>query len=624
MRPARQYSSAQFMSTAKNSGMAFSGDEDKILFTSDASGILNAYEVRISNHSQRQLTHSLTENIQSVSYFPNDARILISKDQGDRENSVLCVLEPDGKEIVLTPAEEVQAFFYRWSLDQRSFYVSTNERDQRRFDLYKVDACTFSRTVIYRATENYYFSGMSANEKYVLFLKSKSRTDADIFLYDIRTAEMKCLTTHEGEVVNCGPVFDRNANAIYYITNKDSDFRYVQRLDLASGETQRVERAEGDVAWTLFSPDYRRRITFWDDSTSTLRAMKIHDVETGSVFTVPGFAQQSITAAQISKSGRRLAFYAHGDRSPANLYVYDFETELITQLTEGLNPEINREDLVESEVVSFHSFDGLEIPCLLWRPHGTSNVDKAPALVWVHGGPGGRMVKGYKGRIQYLINHGYVVLGLNYRGSSGFGKEFFDADHRKHGREPLWDCVAAKEYLTRLDYVDASRIGIIGGSFGGYMVLAALAFHPEEFAAGVNICGLSNLVSLAQALPKYWDAKAFYEKFGDPEKEKDLLRDISPFFHAEKIRKPLLMLQGARDPRCPREQSDEMVAAIRRSGGKVDYLVYEDEAHGFRKRKNAIPAYEAILKFFDTYLKPRAEQKPHVWESEPAAAGAGS
>ncbi|HEX7330626.1 MAG TPA: S9 family peptidase [Pyrinomonadaceae bacterium] len=609
------------MSTAKMFGMAFSPNEEKILFTSDASGILNAFEVVIRDRSQRQLTHSLTENIQGVSYFPNDDRILISKDCGDLENSVLCVMEPDGREHVLTPAEEVQAFFHRWSFDRRSFYVSTNERDQRLFDLYQIDIDNFERRLIYRATDRFYFCGLSRNEKCVLFLKSKGKTDADVFVYDIGSGEMKCLTSHEGDVLNCAPVFDRDGKAIYYITNQNSDFRYVQRLDLRSGETQCVEQAKGDVAWTVFSPDYRRRLTFSDDGSSTLRVMNIHDMETGAVVTLPDFIRLSITSGLISRSGRYLAFYAHGDRSPANLYVYDFETELVTQLTESLNPEIDREDLVESEVVSFHSFDGLEIPCLLWRPQGASKAEKAPALVWVHGGPGGRMVKGYKGRIQYLINHGYVVLGLNYRGSSGFGKEFFDADRRKHGREPLWDCVAAKEYLARLGYVDTTRIGIIGSSFGGYMVLAALAFHPDEFAAGVNICGISNLVSLAHTLPKYWDTKRFYEKLGDPEKEEDLLRAISPFFHADKIKKPLLMLQGATDPRCPREQSNEMVQAIREHGRTVDYLVYEDEAHGFRKRKNAIHAYEAILNFLDSHLKPEAEQ--NLWTREPVAAVAG-
>jgi dipeptidyl aminopeptidase/acylaminoacyl peptidase len=591
------------MSNAKTSGLAFSPDEARILFTSDASGILNAYEVCVSDRTQRQLTHSSTENIHGVAYFPNDARILISKDPGDRENSVLCVLEPDGKEIVLTPAEEVQAIFHRWSVDGQSFYVSTNERDQRCYDLYKISAHTFDRELIYRATEKYYFCAMSADERRLLFIKSSRKGDSDLFLYDVMNSEMKCLTRHEGDMLNCLPIFNREGTAIYYITDRESDFRYVQRLDLASGETQCIERANGDVIGTFFSSDYRRRITFYNDIATTRRVMNIYDEANGPGFTLPNFSQQSISWAVMSKSGRRVAFYVDGDRSPGNIYLYDFEERLVTQLTESLNPEIDPDDLVESEIVYFRSFDGLEIPCLLWRPHGTNKLNKAPALIWVHGGPGGRMAKGYKGRIQYFVNHGYVVLGLNYRGSSGFGKEFFRADHRKHGREPLWDCVAAKEYLAKTGYVNSSSIGIIGASFGGYMSLAALTFHPEEFAAGVNICGVSNLVSFAGNLPRYWDAKRFFEKLGDPEEEQDLLRSISPFFYAHQIKKPVMFLQGATDPRCPREQSDEMVAAIRRNGGEVEYLVYDDEAHGFRKRKNAIHAYETILIFLDRHLK---------------------
>jgi dipeptidyl aminopeptidase/acylaminoacyl peptidase len=602
MRSPEHYSSAQFMSTTRISGIAFSEDEERILFTSDASGILNAYEVRLRDRRQRQLTYSRSENIQSVSYFPNDGRIVFSKDRGNLENSILCVLEPTGKTIVLTPGEEVQSCFHGWSLDQQAFYVSTNERDQRVNDLYKFDAHTLARSLIYAAKEKYYFCSISADEKYVLFARSERKSDSNIYLYDVSRAEMKCLTSHEGDVLNCLAVFNSDATAIYYVTNRDSDFRYVERLDLASGESQCVEKANGDVAWTFFSPHYRRRITLWDDHFTTHRVMNIHDEETGSVFTLPGFSEHSITSAIVSRSGRRLAFYAEGDRSPGNLYVHDFESGLTTQLTESLNPEIDREHLVESQAVSFHSFDGLEIPCLLWRPHGFSGTNKAPALVWVHGGPGGRLTKGYKGRIQYFVNHGYVVLGVNYRGSYGFGKKFFHADHRKHGREPLWDCVVAKDYLASLAYVDASRIGIIGASFGGYMALAAATFHEDEFAAAVNICGLSDLVSFANMLPKYWDKKRFYEKLGDPQRDEELLHAISPVFHAHRIKSPVMILQGATDPRCPREQSDQMVAAIRRHGGKVEYLVYEDEAHGFRKRKNAIHAYEAILNFLDSNL----------------------
>jgi dipeptidyl aminopeptidase/acylaminoacyl peptidase len=607
-----RYTCAQFLATAKISGLAFSPREDRILFTSDASGVSNAYEVSIADARQTQLTFSRTENIQSVSYFPKDDRILLIRDRGDVENSILYVLDHDGKETILTHGSRVQTRFHDWSSDLETFYMSTNERDNRFFDLYKVHAGTYERRLLFLSGDRYYFSGISADERLVLFVKSKSMSSANIFLYDLSRERMRPLIVDEGEVLNCLPVFDRDARALYYITDKASNFRYVTRRDLLTGESTCVEMADGDVGWTSFSPDYKKRITFLNHESNTRRTFRIHDQVTGVSFSLPVDTCDSITSALLSRSGRRLAFYLNGDRTPGNIHIHDFESGSTRALTTSLNPKIDREDLVESEVVTFRSFDGLKIPCLLWRPHSARFGYKAPALVWVHGGPGGRMVKGYKGRIQFLVNNGYVVLGVNYRGSSGFGKDFLLADRGKHGREPLWDCVMAKEYLTTLDYVDSSNIGIIGASFGGFMVLAALTFAPGEFAAGVDICGPSNLLSLADSLPPYWDVKRFYDKLGDLDKGRAALKEISPVFYADRIKSPLMILQGARDPRCPKVQSDEMVQAIRKTGGTVEYLVFEDEAHGFRKRKNAIDAYEAILKFLNSNLRcSTVEQRAH-------------
>src|SRR6185369_10809300 len=212
--------------------------------------------------------------------------------------------------------------------------------------------------------------------------------------------------------------------------------------------------------------------------------------------------------------------------------------------------------------------------------------------------------KGYAAAVQFLVNHGYVVLGVNHRGSSGFGKAFEAAADRKQGREPLWDCVEAKRYLGTIEYVDDSRIGIIGGSFGAYMTLAGLAFHSEEFAAGVAISGVSNWIRAWKSLaPGSHTRKLYYEKLGDPDADEDLLRAISPAFHADRITKPLMVIQGAKDPRVLRVESDDIVAAVRRCGGTVEYLLLEDEAHGFRKRTNAVRAYQAILEFLDRNLK---------------------
>jgi dipeptidyl aminopeptidase/acylaminoacyl peptidase len=267
--------------------------------------------------------------------------------------------------------------------------------------------------------------------------------------------------------------------------------------------------------------------------------------------------------------------------------------------------------LVESKSIRYHSFDGLEIQALLWTPHKASRAAKCPALIWVHGGPGGQTTRGYDPLIQILANHGYVVLGANHRGSSGFGKTFLAADDGKAGREPLWDCIAAKNYLASLDYVDMSRVGIIGISYGGYMVLAALTFHPDEFATGVDMFGVSNWVRALAATPLHLGAYQhglLSRKIGGTRDDRKLLETISPSFHAHQITKPLLVLQGENDPRVQRIESDEIVSAIQKNGGIVDYVLFADEGHGFTKKKNETRAYKTILSFLDRHLRQSSKQ----------------
>jgi dipeptidyl aminopeptidase/acylaminoacyl peptidase len=299
-----------------------------------------------------------------------------------------------------------------------------------------------------------------------------------------------------------------------------------------------------------------------------------------------------------------MAVYLNGDRQPSDLYVIDLQQSSAQRLTTSLSAEINPADLVDSEVVRFNSFDGMSIPNILWKPRQASAGNKRPALLMVHGGPGGQTTRAYNYAAQFLANHGYVILGINNRGSSGYGKTFFAADDGKHGREPLWDCVAAKQYLQTLDYVDPDRIGIMGGSYGGYMTLAALAFKPDEFRVGVNIFGVSNWLRTLESIPPYWESfrEALYQEIGNPETQREFLIETSPLFHADKITKPLIVLQGKNDPRVIQPESDDIVAAVRNNGVAVEYLVFDDEGHGFTKKKNQIAAYDAILKFLDTHL----------------------
>jgi dipeptidyl aminopeptidase/acylaminoacyl peptidase len=256
------------------------------------------------------------------------------------------------------------------------------------------------------------------------------------------------------------------------------------------------------------------------------------------------------------------------------------------------------------------------IPSIYYKPHGASASNKAPAIVYVHGGPGGQTMRGYNAQIQYLVNHGYAVLGINNRGSSGYGKTFFMAANRKHGREPLWDCVEAKTYLAGLGYIDHERIGIMGASYGGYMTLSALAFRPEAFKVGVDIFGVSNWLRTLESIPAYWESvrKAIYDEIGDPVNDIDILVATSPLFHAKEIRKPLMVIQGANDPRVVKAESDEIVEAVRKHNVPVEYIVFPDEGHSFTKKKNQIEANRRILEFLDKYLKGE-EMKLNVEET---------
>jgi len=364
-----------------------------------------------------------------------------------------------------------------------------------------------------------------------------------------------------------------------------------------------MEKGNWDVSSMYFSRNGKYRVVATNEDART--KIKVYDGASGQPITLPPLPEGDLSGVQISDSETKMAFYHDGSRSPANLYVYDFASQKPLKLTESLTREINANDLVDAQVIRYKSFDGIEIPAILYRPHGATAQNKMPAIVRVHGGPGGQARMSYSALTQFLVNHGYVVLDVNNRGSSGYGKTFYKADDQKHGREPLWDCVEAKKHLQTLDYVDGKKIAIMGGSYGGYMVLAALAFKPEEFNAGVDIFGVSNWVRTLQSIPPYWESqrKSLYAEIGDPNTQLDMLREVSPLFHADKITKPLLVLQGANDPRVIKPESDEIVEAIKKKNGVVEYVVFDNEGHGFTKKANEIRGNKAILDFLDKHLK---------------------
>lgn len=606
----KQYSISQFMDIVQIGGSSFSPDEAKLLFSSKETGIFNVFEIDIRSGEKKQLTNSTDNAIFASSYFPEDNRIIVRSDKGGNEITHLFVQNPDGSMRDLIKDSTAKAQFYGWSYNQKLLYYATNGRDKRYFDLYKVqvnkdqsEEKVYPAQVAYKNTDGLDPAAISNNDRYIALTKSITTNNSDMYLLDTQSGESKLLSAHEGDAQFIPQYFSLDDTKLYYLTDEGSEFRYLASYDIATGVKEKVEEAPWDIMYAYLSRNGKYRVVAINNDART--EIKIYDEATGSLVQFPPLPEGDVTGVNISNSEKLMSFYISSSKSPNNLFVYNFETKEVKQLTNTMTPEIDPNDLVEGEVIRYASFDGMEIPALLYKPKGIKEGEKLPALLWIHGGPGGQTRLNYSPVIQHLVNHGYVILAVNNRGSSGYGKSFFAADDQKHGKDDLMDCVESKKFLATLPYVDVNKIGIAGGSYGGYMVMAALAFAPEEFTVGVNFYGVTNWLRTLKSIPPWWESfkVALYTEMGDPNVDSVALYNKSPLFHADKITRPFIVLQGSNDPRVLQVESDEIVSAARDNGVPVEYVIFPDEGHGFVKRENNIKASEEILKFLDKYLK---------------------
>jgi dipeptidyl aminopeptidase/acylaminoacyl peptidase len=599
----RQYTIEQFMNTEAIGGSSFSADQRSILYASNKSGIYNAYTVPVSGGPATQLTFSTGNSIFPVSFFPADNRILYTSDQGGNEISHIYLRNEDGATKDLTPDEKARSEFYGWAYDKKSFLFGSNKRNEKFSDLYEMDVATLTATMFYQNDSGYNPGAISNDKRYVAFVKTITTNNSEMYLLDRQTGVLEHLSPHNGDATYDPQSFSLDSRKLYFLTNEGSDFTYLKEYSIAEKSFSKGESSPWDLMYVYSSRNGKYRVTGINNDART--EIRIVNTKTGKTIKLPEMPEADITSVNISDDEKLMTMYVNGSRSPSNLYVYNFETRKYLRLTNTMNPEIDQDDLVESEVVRYPSYDGLAIPALFYKPLQVKKGDKAPAIVMVHGGPGGQTRVGYSALKQYLVNHGYVVIDVNNRGSSGYGKTFFKMDDLKHGEADLGDCVEAKKFLAKTGYVDPAKIGIMGGSYGGYMVLAALTFRPEEFAAGVNLFGVANWLRTLRSIPPWWESfrKALYEEMGNPETDSMYLYRISPLFHAEKITKPMIVLQGANDPRVLKVESDEIVEKARKNGVPVEYVIFPDEGHGFVKKENQIKSYKAVLDFLDKYLK---------------------
>jgi dipeptidyl aminopeptidase/acylaminoacyl peptidase len=604
------------------SGASFSMDEKRILFTSNKNGTPNAYEVDIETGNISRLTNEKDNAVFSVSYFPFDDRIIVKSDKNGNENSRLFVRSKSGALADITEGKDTKDNFHGWSQDKRSMFTKDNMRDKKAFDLYKWDigkgTGPADRKLIFKndIESPYNIGPVSRDKKKIALTKTVGNADTNLFVHDLITNQTYELLAQTKPVWLSPQVWDHDGKWLYFITDYKSNFKYLAKVNIKTSEVIKVFEEKWDVLSARLS-ERGKYLLVRLNHDGTVRLIIKNNLSGQQVF-LENMPDGDIAHAVISRSESKMAFYSGSALVSENLFLYDFENDSVKLLVDAKRPDIDYSSLIVPELVRFRARDGLEIPGYLYKPKKAGPTQKVPAILWVHGGPGGQTRSDYSAPLQFITGNGYAVFAINNRGSSGYGKEFYHADDKLHGKEPLYDCVDAKRYLQSLEWVDPDKIGIAGRSYGGYMVLAALAFQPEEFAAGIDLFGVSNWVRTLENIPPYWASvhEHLYEEIGNPQKDRDNLIAISPLFHADKIKRPLMVVQGKNDVRVIKPESDDIVEAVKRNGVPVHYLVFDDEGHGFKHTRNEVRCWEEVVAFLDEHLK-QANDNPDFMERLP-------
>ena len=599
----KRFSFLRYLNIRSSGCPTFSPDGRYVAFLLNTTGVPQVWRVALDGGWPEQLTF-YGEGVSFCRYSPVEGRLIFGMDRGGNERIQLYLLREGEDAEPLTNKPNVINAFGDWARDDRWITYSSNERHEAFFDAYAMDVESKESRRILQHDGTNYASCFTPDRKKALVDRANSNLDRDLYLVDLESGEIDHLTPHQGEAYYSDGEFSPDGTQLFLASNEDREFAALVAMDLKSRKAKVLAEPSWDVGPTAVSNDGSSMA--FSINIEGYSELRILHLASGNSHKVEGIPSGVIEALMWSHDGRLLAFAFNGPAYNPDIWLYSLDRNQVRQLTFSDKAGIPRSTFVEPQLMHYPTFDRHEIPSFMYLPEEAQRKKKVPVVVYVHGGPESQIRASFNQVIQYLVSSGYAVFAPNVRGSSGYGKTYVHLDDVRKRMDSVRDLKHAAEWLAGSGLVDPKKIAVMGGSYGGFMGLSAVTQYPTIWAAAVDLYGIANFHTFFKSTGP-WRRKLRAAEYGDPEKDADFLREISPIHYVDRIVAPLMFVQGKNDPRVPQAETDQMAEALRARGIPVTYVLFDDEGHGIVKLKNRIVAYETIVQFLDRHIGPATE-----------------
>jgi dipeptidyl aminopeptidase/acylaminoacyl peptidase len=603
------FSIDKLFSTRVIGSSAWSNDGRQVAFVSNISGRQNIWVVPSEGGWPQQLTVS-NQRQTSIAWSPNGRWIVYVSDYDGNEQWDLFLASPESGQVInLTNTPEVAEAEPAWSPDGLFLAYTVKPKESSTYEVDVMEVATKQVRHITTNTPKELSDAAplwSHDGKFLVFSQALANgQNSNIFQADVATGKITLLTPHEGNVNYFATGISPDGKSVLLTSNAKNGYDNAGLLDIATKKITWLTSDKWEMASGHFSPD-GKRLT-WTANIDGNTDIFVYDIAARHATPLPvAKGVNSIAGGNLSfsRDGMRLLFEHNGPNAPSDLWTYNFSTSRALQITHSLVGGVRSQDMVEPFLIHYPSKDGKwQISALVYVPFNAERNGKNAAIVYLHGGPAGQTINSFNRSIQYLVNQGYFVIAPNYRGSTGFGREFMEANLFDMGGGDLEDVVAAAEWMKKTGYLDPQKIVAMGGSYGGYLTMMAVTKTPDLWAAGVPIVPFVNwFTEMENEDPGLRESDL--ATMGDPVKDKQRYIDRSPINFVDQIRAPLLILAGGNDPRCPSTEAEQVASAIKKRKGVVELKIYPNEGHGFAKLENQIDAYTRVAEFLKKNVPP--------------------